>query len=189
MTEFSARRSAMKMWLLGLSGIPFVVLGADVLTRRRITGALSAAIFSASDPQLLEPRDVIWAVVLVVIGLGLSGFGLKELVSPRKVAAADAEGLRLYLSGPFRSATLIPWDGIEDIGAEMLEDDGDLVAVMWLRLNDPELIPPNPWGARWVEGNLAILASDWDKPAAEVAEAIAEVAITTARPPAVAEEQ
>jgi hypothetical protein len=172
------------MWLLALAGIPLVVLGLDVLYRRRLTNFLSGLIFSPSDPQLFEPRDVIWAIVLLAIGLTLSGLGLKELLAPRPVVRADSSGLGLPLAGPFRPPVTIPWLAIDDIGAETLEDDGDLVPVMWLRLLDRSAIPPDPWAARWIDrSTLAILASDWELPAAEVAQRVADVAVASARPP------
>jgi hypothetical protein len=172
------------MWLLALAGIPLVVLGLDVLYRRRLTNFLSGLIFSPSDPQLFEPRDVIWAIVLLAIGLTLSGFGLKELLAPRPVVRADLSGLALPLGGPFRAPVTIPWSAIDDIGAETLEDDGDLIPVMWLRMVDRSVIPPDPWAARWIDrSTLAILASDWELPAAEVAQRVADVAVASARPP------
>lgn len=170
------------MWLLALAGIPLVVLGLDVLYRRRITNFLSGLVFASSDPQLLEPRDTIWAIVLLLIGLILSGFGLKELLAPKPVVTADKEGLRLRLSGPFRAPTTIPWEAIDDIGAEIVDDDGDLISVMWVRLLDQSPIPADPWGARWIDAStLAVLASDWELPANEVAEKVADVAVEVSR--------
>ncbi len=170
------------MWLLAMSGIPLVVLGLDVLYRRRITNYLSGLIFGSSDPQVFEPRDVIWAIALLIIGLTLSGFGLKELLAPRHVVEADASGLALRLAGPFRPPVVVPWEAVEDIGAEVLEDDGDLVPVMWIRFVDRSVAPSLPWGARWIDGTtLAVLAADWEMPPHQVAEKVADVAVAVTR--------
>lgn len=175
------------MWLVALAGVPMIVLGVDVLYRRRLINAVSSIVFNPSDPQLLEPRDVIWAVVLLVLGLALTIFGLKELISPRPVVMADSQGLHLHLGHLFASPMLIPWEEVEDVGAEELNDDGDVIPVMWVRVDNPLRMSRDPWGARWLDANtLAILASDWEKDPSWVAEMVSEVAVNTARqtPPA-----
>lgn len=184
MKEFSIQRSGLRMWLVALSGIPLMVLGLDVLYRRRITGFFSELVFAPTNPQLVEPRDVIWAAFLLVLGVILSVFGLKELLVPRAVVRANTAGLHLRIAGPFRAPVTIPWDALDDIGAEQLEDDGDLVSVMWLRFRDLSMVPTDPWGARWIDGEtLALLAADWEVPAREVAEKVADIAVaSSARP-------
>lgn len=176
------------MWLVALAGVPMIVLGVDVLYRRRLINALSSIVFNPSDPQLLEPRDIIWAVVLLILGLVLTIFGLKELISPRPVVMADSQGLHLHLGHLFARPLLVPWDEIEDVGAEELNDDGDVIPVMWVQVDNPLRMPRHPWGARWLDANtLAILASDWEKGPRWVAEMVSEVAVNTARqapPPA-----
>lgn len=183
MLELSVQRSGMRMWLLALSGIPLMVIGLDILYRRRIIAFFTRAIFAANDPQLIEPRDIIWAFFLLVLGATLSGFGLKELLAPRAIVKADATGLRLRIAGPLRGPVVIPWEALDDIGAEALEDDGDLVSVMWLKFADPSVAPTDPWGARWIDDKtLAVLASDWEMPANVVAEKVADIAILSSKP-------
>ncbi|MEX0698223.1 MAG: hypothetical protein WD354_00690, partial [Acidimicrobiia bacterium] len=152
--------------------------------RRRIINFFSELVFAADSPQLVEPRDVIWAAFLLVLGAILSVFGLKELLAPRAMVRADSGGLHLRIAGPFRAPVVIPWDALDDIGAEQLEDDGDLVSVMWLRFKDWSMMPTDPWGARWIDGEtLALLAADWEVPAREVAEKVADIAVaSSARP-------
>jgi hypothetical protein len=181
MQEFSMQRSGLRMWLVALSGIPLMVIGLDVLYRRRIINFFSELVFAQDSPQLVEPRDVVWAAFLLVLGVILSVFGLKELLAPRAMVKADADGLHLRIAGPFRGPVVIPWDALDDIGAEQLEDDGDLVPVMWLRFRDLSLVPTDPWGGRWIDGQtLALLASDWEVPAREVAEKVADIAVASA---------
>lgn len=180
--EVMVRRSGFKMWLVALAGVPMIVLGVDVLFRRRLVSAISSVVFNPDDPQLFEARDIIWAVVLLVLGILLAVFGLKELISPRPVVNAGSEGLQLHLGHLFARPLMIPWDEVDDIGAEELDDDGDVISVMWVRVNNPLRMPRHPWGARWLDANtLAILASDWEKDPRWVAEMVAEVAVNTAR--------
>lgn len=178
------QRSGLRMWLVALSGIPLMVIGIDILYRRRIINFFSELVFAADSPQLVEPRDVIWAAFLLVLGAILSVFGLKELLAPRAVVRADSAGLHLRIAGPFRAPVVIPWDALDDIGAEQLEDDGDLVSVMWLRFKDLSMMPTDPWGARWIDGEtLALLAADWEVPAREVAEKVADIAVASSTRP------
>lgn len=165
------------MWVMALAGVPLVIIGVDVVSRRRITDALRAILFRPEDTQIFEPRDVIWAWVMLVSGLVLVGFGLKELMFPAAVVEADTRGVRVRLSGPFRSATAIPWQGILDLGSGSVADEGDRLPVVWLRLADPDLAPDEPWGARWLDDNtIAILASDWDRSAVRAADQMAQMA-------------
>jgi hypothetical protein len=174
-------RSGLRMWLIALAGVPMVVIGVDVLLRRRIFGAFSSLIFTG-DPQLVEPRDVIWAAVLLVLGLIFIGFGLRELLIPTPVLMADAVGLHLHLGHPLSGLVTIPWEDVDDIGAEDLNDDGSMIPVMWVRMLSPERLPENPWGARWIEADtLAVMAADWEKTPRFVAEAAADIAVAAAQ--------
>ncbi|MEX2278943.1 MAG: hypothetical protein WEA76_02515 [Acidimicrobiia bacterium] len=175
------RRSAVRMWTLALVGVPFVVLAVDVLTRRRLTDALRAILFRPEDTQLFEPRDVIWAWVMLICGGMMVVFGLKELMFPTAVIEANGSGLRLKLSGPLRPPSILSWAEIDDIGSGSVADQGDRLPVMWIRLFDPTLLPDQPWGARWLdETTMALLASDWDRTAARAAEEVTALALAVA---------
>jgi len=172
------RRSAFRMWTLALAGVPFVVLAVDVLTRRRLTNALREIIFRPEDTQIFEPRDVIWAWVMLVCGGIMVIFGLKELMFPSAVAEANVLGLRLKLSGPFRPASFLTWEDIDDVGSGSVADEGDRLPVVWIRVFDPGLLPDQPWGARWIDDRtVAVLASDWDRSAVRAAEEITRLAL------------
>lgn len=172
------------MWLVALAGVPLVVLATDVLTRRRLTDALRELLFRPEDTQIFEPRDVIWAWVMLIVGVLLVGFGLKELMFPTTVVAADGDGLRLKLSGPFRPATVVSWDAVEDIGSGSVADEGDRLPVLWVRLSDPDSVPADPWGARWIDDRtVALLASDWDRSAVRAARELTQAALAAAAPP------
>lgn len=179
------RRSAVRMWLTALAGVPFVVLAVDVLTRRRLTDALREILFRPEDTQIFEPRDVIWAWVMVVCaGLAVLA-GLKELMFPSTVVEADATGVRVKVSGPFRPATHVPWSAIVDVGSGSVADEGDRLPVMWLRLREPALLPDQPWGARWIDDQtIALLAADWDRSAVRAAEDVTRIAVVAVEPAA-----
>jgi hypothetical protein len=170
------------MWGIALLGMPLGLLAIDVLTQRRIVNALREALFPPNDTQLLEARDVLWAWVMLIVGIGMAIWGLKELIVPTSVVTADADGVGLKVTGPFRPAVRIPWREIDDIGSATVDDEGDLLAVLWIRVTNPEGLPEEPWGARWMDDQtIAVLATDWDRPAPKAAHDLTEVALAAAR--------
>jgi hypothetical protein len=172
------RRSALKMWLMAMGGIPLLVISLDVLTARRITRWLTELVFAPEDVQIFEPRDVIFAWVMFLFGALLVVWGLKELFIPTKVIECRDEGLAVKIDAPFRGASLIPWKNIQDVGGADIDDDGDLIPLLIVSVFDREGLPGNPWGARWVsERELGIMAQDWDEDPQDVAEKIANYAL------------
>jgi hypothetical protein len=170
------------MWMWALGGVPFVIVATDVLTRRRLTNALREILFRPEDTQIFEARDVIWAWVMLVCGLFVVVFGLKELMFPAVVVEASGQGLRLKVNGPLRRGRTIPWHEIDDVGSGSVDDEGDALPVLWVKVERPERLPDQPWGARWIaEDTIAVLASDWDRTAVRAAEEITELAIESAR--------
>ncbi len=177
------RRSALKMWLMALGGIPLLVIAIDVLTTRRITRWLTDIVFRPEDVQIFEPRDVIYAWVMLLFGALIVIWGLKELFVPTKVVECLEEGLAIRINGPHRPPSLLPWDNIQDVGGADIDDDGDLIPLLIVTVFDRESLPENPWGARWVaERELGIMAQDWDEDPQDVAERIADYAVEAARP-------
>lgn len=176
------RRSALKMWLMAMGGIPLLVISLDVLTARRITRWLTDLMFRPEDVQIFEPRDVIFAWVMFLFGALLVIWGLKELFIPTKVVECRDEGLVVRLNGPFREPSLIPWKNIKDVGGADIDDEGDLIPLLIITVVHREGLPENPWGARWVaDRELGIMAQDWDEDPQEVAERIAQYAVESAR--------
>lgn len=172
------RRSAVKMWLMALGGIPLLIISLDVLTERRITRWLTDLIFRPEDVQIFEPRDVIFAWVMFLFGAFLVLWGLRELFVPAKVVECVDDGLALKIDRPFRPAIVIPWDNIRDVGGEDMEDEGEVIPLFVVGVFSREDLPNNPWGARWVSANeLGVLAQDWAEDAQEVAEKVADYAV------------
>lgn len=175
------RRSALKMWLMAMGGIPLLVVSLDVLTERRITRWLTDLIFRPEDVQIYEPRDVIFAWVMFLFGALLVAWGLKELFIPTKVIECTDDGLAIRVNGPFRGPSLIPWNNIRDVGGADIDDDGAVVPLLVVTVFDRSDLPENPWGARWVaERELGIMAQDWEEDPQDAAERIAEFAVDAA---------
>lgn len=176
------QRSAVKMWLLAIGGIPLLVIAVDVLTNRRITNWLREMLFNPDDTQIYEPRDVIWAWAMLLFSAFLVLWGLKELFLPTKVIEGRDEGLAVRLRGPLRKPDVIGWANVVDIEAGEIMDEGDVVLLLRIKVLTRGALPVHPWGARWVENRvLGILAEDWSTPPAKVAEQLAEFAVDAAR--------
>lgn len=164
------RRAALRMWLVALAGIPLLVIAADFFLQRRLLGALQEALFPADDPQRFEPRDWVWAGALLAAGVGLAGWGLKELIAPRKVLQADDDGLWLSLAGPFRSASYLPWEQVVQVAADQVGEAGTTIPVLVVTVEGRGSLPSDPWGARWKSATeLAVSTEDWEVDAEEVA--------------------
>lgn len=172
------RRSALKMWLMAMGGIPLLVISLDVLTQRRITRWLTDLMFRPEDVQIFEPRDVIFAWVMFLFGAFLVIWGLKELFLPTKVVECRDDGLAVRIQGPHRGPAVIAWENIRDVGGDVIDDDGDEIPLLVVTVFDREGLPGNPWGARWVEEReLGIMAQDFDDDPHRVAERIADYAV------------
>lgn len=176
------RRSAVKMWLLAMAGIPLLVISLDVLTNRRITNWLREIIFRPEDTQIYEPRDVIFAWAMMLFAGFLVLWGLKELFAPTRVVECRPEGLALKVNGPFRAPSIVPWVDIDDVYGTESVDEGTRVPLLAVRVLDHGDLPDHPWGARWVSRNeLAVLAEDWSKDPSDVAARVVDYAIEAAR--------
>lgn len=176
------QRSAVKMWLLAIGGIPLLVIAVDVLTNRRITNWLRELLFNPDDTQIYEPRDVIWAWAMLLFSAFLVLWGLKDLFLPTKVIEGRDGGLAVRLRGPLRKADVIPWGNVVDIEAGEIIDEGDILLLLKIKLLTRDGLPEHPWGARWVDNRvLGMLAEDWSTPPAKVADQIAGYAVEAAR--------
>ena len=184
------KRSAVRMWLLAMAGIPLLIISLDVLTNRRITNWLREIIFRPEDTQIFEPRDVIWAWAMFLFAAFIVLWGLKELFVPTKVIECRDEGLALKINGPFKQPALIPWKSVVDVMGAEVEDEGDRVQVFVVQLLTRGDLPDSPWGARWFdERELGMLADDWAQEPQAVADQVADYAVEATRRGAAAQRQ
>lgn len=176
------RRSATRMWLLAMAGVPLLVISLDVLTRRNITNWFRELIFRPEDTQIYEPRDVIWAWVMALFAVFLVGWGLKELFVPTRVVECRDDGLLLKINGPFKPPTAIAWENIVDVRATEMFDEGERLPLLGVRLLSRQGVPDHPWGARWLDQReLGMLAQDWAKSPDVVATEIGDFAVEATR--------
>ncbi|MDF1597846.1 MAG: hypothetical protein P1T08_17335 [Acidimicrobiia bacterium] len=183
MTTVRVGRSPIRMWLFALAGVPFVVVGADFLARRRILNWLVTLVYEDRTPDAFEARDTLWAILFLLFGLVLVVVGLKELLRPRPTLIADEATTRWALRGPFRSLVEIPWEMITGWSAVVVDDAGTAVPALVLELTDRVGLPGNPWAARWQgEATLIVLTEDWEQSAQVVEAALHELDSGRSRP-------
>lgn len=165
--------SAWKVWILAVLGVPFLLIGADFFFEQRLIGVFRDLVYGTEELPAFEPRDRILAVVFILVGVALIGWGLKELVFPTKVLVADDEGIRLTLSGPFRPAVVVPWQLVRDVSYEVIDDEGDPRPSVLIMVTEQRDLPERPWGARWVgPGELLIDTAGWSPPADGLVDAL-----------------
>ena len=175
------KRSAVKMWLMAMGGIPLLVISLDVLTNRRITNWLREIIFRPEDTQIYEPRDVIFAWAMLLFAGFLVLWGLKELFIPTRVIECKPEGLALKLSGPLRPPSVVRWDDVDDVYPGEIRDEGARVPLLIVKVLSRDALPDNPWGARWLDDErLGMLAEDWSRSPRVIADAIIDCAVELA---------
>jgi hypothetical protein len=170
MKRLEVERSALRVWMLALLGIPFVLVGLDLLTEHRFVNAFASLVYGTEQIPPFEPRDKIFAILALASGLILVLWGLRDLIAPRKLLVADESGMGLALGGPFRRPTWVRWADIRDVHADTVDEDGDVLSVLLIQFEDTSRIPPDPWSARWVGSQtLMIRASGWSRDAGSVA--------------------
>lgn len=184
MEPYVVRRSAWRMWGVSLLGVPMVVISLDLLTQQRLTTMLRDLVFRPDDTQLPEPRETVWAVALLIVGVIACVWGLKELLAPTKVVVAGDEGVAVRIRGPFRKPFRLAWNQIEDIGSGTVEDDGDHLPVVWIRSVGADVMPSDGWGARPLDDRtLALMALDWEVSHVAAAEGMSARAVAARTQP------
>jgi len=177
--QLVVRRSALRMWLFAILGVPFVIFGVDTLGGRRLTTRLTDLIYPGDNvvPPAIETHELAWAWAFLVAGGIFTVWALKELIAPRRVVTGDWRGVSVGLAGPFLPSTLVPWSLIDDIRSGTAGDGESEFPVLILDLRDRGDISERPWGARWVtQGRLAVASRDWEQNASKVAVALRQLA-------------
>jgi len=121
------------------------------------------------DGKAERRRDLFVGGALLIGGAAAMGWGLKELVSPVALVSADDTGISIRVDGPGRPSRLFTWEEVVEVRSGMLENDGAEVAVLSLRVRDPEMIPVDPAGAAADPPWLYVFADEWDRPPHQVA--------------------
>lgn len=168
-------KSAWRVWLFAILGVPFLLVGADLFFQRKLLGFFGDLIYGAEELPEFEPRDTILAVLFLVGGAVLTLWALKELLFPKKVFVADRQGVHLAVLGPFRPAVPIPWEAVADIEYKLVDDEGEARPAVRVEVTDRTGLPDHPWGARWVGlEELLIDATGWSPPASDLVDLLVE---------------
>lgn len=114
-------------------------------------------------------RDLAWGSALGLGGLVAIGWAFAGLVAPRRLLAADASGLSLWVEGHRRPPWRLAWEEVAEVRSGLRHDEGGEVPVLSLRLHSMERIPVRPVGAVADPPWLHLYAGEWDRPAHEVA--------------------
>lgn len=177
--QLVVRRSALRMWLFAILGVPFVIFGVDILGGQQLTTRITDLIYPGDNvnPPAIETHEFAWAWAFLIAGGLFTAWALKELIGPRKVVLGDWRGVAIAVAGPFRPAVLIPWSAIDDIRAGTARDGEGEFPVLTFDLSDRGDLPVRPWGARWVAPDrLAVASRDWEHKAPVVSAQLRELA-------------
>lgn len=185
---FVVGRSRLRLFAFAALAIPAIFVAID-LTRTHhfapepesttvVVGQTtdeSGSVVDVTQPTLTDVgrteqrRDVFFGVALLVGGVAALGWAIKELVSPAHFLVADDEGLLVRVDGPGRPPRRFKWEGIVEIRSSLLDDDGEEIPVLSIRLLDIEEVPYLPAGARAEPPWLHVFADEWDVQAHQMA--------------------
>lgn len=180
-------RSPLRLLGYALVAVPMILLAVDMLVAYRFfpfpeTTTASSTI-TADDGSTTEVtwqvytdngkaqrrRDLAWGSALGLGGMGVIGWAFAGLVAPRRLLAADAEGLTLRLAGRRHPPLRLAWEEVAEVRSGRQRDQAGEVPVLSLRLRSPEKVPLRPAGALADPPWLHLFAGDWDRSAREVA--------------------
>jgi hypothetical protein len=168
------RRSAAKMWLLGVAGVPLLIMAVEyVWGSFGFLNQLGKWAYRGGDVEPFEIKDDILVALLALLGASLVVVSIKELLFPRKVVEASESGMRFALKGPFKASSPASWLQIKDLIA------GDKALIV--QLDHRGALPDDPWGARWIDQNtLRISGTLWERGADQFINEIAGLGLPTA---------
>lgn len=134
--------------------------------------------FTIAELDAWEARDYILAGLYGTAGLGLVGYGLRDLLVPRKMLSATNEGVSLRLNGWFGKTSFVPWLAIDDVRPGRMSDYDEVTEVLVFTVVDRSGLPDDPWGARWIDDyTLAVPTRRWTHSAETVTQSLRELAL------------
>jgi hypothetical protein len=190
----SVTRSPMRLLAFAALAVPAILLSIDILfahhwypkpaTNTQVVGSTVDANGSVVDVTTAtltldghaqRKRDLAIGSMLLLGGLGVMGWSLKELLDPVVLLRADGEGLSIRVDGMRHPARFISWDQVVEVRSGTLDDDGADLPVLSIKFTDPELVPVDPAGAEADPPWLHLFADEWDVPAHQVAPVLDQI--------------
>jgi len=183
----SVARAAWRPVAYVLFAIPMILLAIDMMVAHKwfpeIDTTEVAAVTTLEDGSTVDTtvrqvtrdgraqqrREIAWGVALLAGGVAAAGWGLKDLLFPRRVITLDGEFLALRAGHRVGLERRYAWNEILEVRSGVLEDESGTVPVLSLRFADDSLLPPHPWGAVVDPPWLHLYADEWDQQAHEVA--------------------
>jgi hypothetical protein len=181
-------RSRLRLWAFAALAIPAIFVSVDLTRTHHFapepetsTVVVGQTVNQDGDPiditeqqltdvgRTQQRRDVFFGVALFVSGVAALGWAVKELFVPVPFLVADDDGLLIRVDGPGHPPRRFAWEGIVEIRSSLLNDDGEEISVMSIRLLDIEEVPYLPAGARAEPPWLHVYADEWDVPAHQIA--------------------
>lgn len=164
-------RSPVRLFLVGIVGLVLLVAAVDIMWGHWLStppDANGGVITTRGRAQ--QRSDYVWGISFVAAGSVLFAGALIALLRRRPTLVLYDDGVEFHVAGPERS-TFVPWSDVAQIrsGRDHDEDASRSRDVLIVSLRDRYDLPPEPWGAEWVGGELRIDAEGWQPDVAEVA--------------------
>lgn len=177
MIHLRVERSPVRQFLMGVAGLVLVIAAFDILWIHELSGSPGVGDDgNLTSRGIVERRqDILWGSVLFVAGGVLLITAIAGLALRRPVVELTDDELRLRVGGPWKSGGpfrmySIPWDEVITVRSGTDESDGWLRSrVLIVEVEDPSVLPDEPWGADWDGGLLRLDADSWQVPPEEVA--------------------
>ncbi len=179
-------RSPLRLLGYALAAVPVVLLAVDMLVAYRFfphpettsvtrqVVAEDGSVVEVADTvytqtgQAQRRRDLAWGGVLLGGGAATLVWAFVGLVTPRRLLAADGDGITLWLGGRRQLPLVLAWSEVAEVRSGLRRDEAGEVPVLSLCLHDPARVPLLPRGAAAEPPWLHLFAGEWDRPAREV---------------------
>ena len=168
------RRRPWRGWYMATIGVVMVLHGGGVLFGWYPTVQILELIYPGREAPGFESRDVAWAATFLFVGVLLLVLDAGRLVVRRPVIRASEDGILLTVGGPFTRPAPVPWGRVSEISVGEDANEFGSSPSLLLRVDDPDLLRSEPWGARWNDGVLSVPAEEWDRQVEEVAVMLVE---------------